>query len=72
VALLEFLAAAAGTRVVAPDLLHGVAHRRLRLVVMMLAVRAVNVTGSTVDMFMGVVVLTIRAVDVRLSHGAIP
>jgi len=39
---------------------------------MMLAVRAVNVTGSTVDMFMGVVVLTIRAVDVRLSHGAIP
>ncbi len=71
-ALLELLAAATGARVVAADILHRIARRRLRFVVMMLAVRAVNVTGSTMIMVVAVVVLAVRAVDVRLSHNAIP
>lgn len=81
-ALLELLAAAAGTRVVAADVLHRIAHRRLRFVVMMLAVRAMNVTRGTLIMNVAVVVamvvavvvivLAVRAVDVGLSHSAIP
>lgn len=70
--LLEFLAAAARAGIVAADALEGVSHRRLLFVVVMLAMRAVNVTSGTVIMAMLVIVLTVRAVDVRLSHLAIP
>ncbi len=83
-ALLELLAAAAGARVIAADVLHRIAHRRLRFVVMMLAVRAMNVTRAILIMNVAVVVamivavivivivLAVRAVDVGLSHNAIP
>ena len=71
-ALLELPAAAAGARVVSPHVLEGVAHRGLRFVVVMLAVRAMDVAGGAVVMAMVVIVLTVRAVDVRLSHLAIP
>lgn len=76
--LLELLAAAAGTRVVAAEVLHRIAHRRLRFVVMMLAMRAMNVTRVTLIMNVAmvvavvVIVLAVRAVDVGLSHNAIP
>jgi|TARA_B100000678_G_scaffold222917_1_gene190505 hypothetical protein len=70
VTLLEFPAAAAGTRVVAPHVLEGVAHRGLRFVVVMLAVRTVDVARGVVAVV--VIMLTVRAVDVRLSHLAIP
>tara|TARA_B100000378_G_C17762067_1_gene313482 strand:+ start:141 stop:365 length:225 start_codon:yes stop_codon:yes gene_type:complete len=74
VALLEFLAAAAGARIVSADVLERVAHRRLRFMVMMLAVRPVNVPGSTMTMVVAVIVivLAVRAVDVRLGHEALP
>lgn len=59
VTLLELLATAAGARVVAPDILQGVAYRRLRA---MLAIR-------TVDMVMMIVVVAaVRAVNVGLVH----
>lgn len=71
-ALLEFLAAAAGARVIAAHVLEGVAHRGLRFVVVMLAVWAMDVAGGAVVVAMVVIVLTVRAVNVRLSHLAIP
>lgn len=58
-ALLELFATAAGARVVAPNILQGIAYRLLGT---MLAVRTVDVV------MMIVVVLAVRAVNVGLVH----
>jgi hypothetical protein len=71
-ALLEFPAAAAGARVVAPYVLESVTYRGLRFVVVMLAVRAMNVAGSAMVVAVVMIMLTVGAVNVRLSHLAIP
>ncbi len=60
VALLEFLAVAAWARVVAADVFQGVAHRFL---VGVAAVRAMNVAMVVV---MVMIVVAVRAMDVRL------
>ena len=62
VALLEFLVAAARARIVAADVLEGIAHRLLRS---MIAVRAMHVT-VVVLMVMVVIVVAVRTVHVRL------
>lgn len=61
-ALLEFLVAAAWARVVAADVLQGVAHRLLGS---MIAVRAVHM-AVIVMMIMVVIVVAVRAMDVGL------
>lgn len=66
-ALLELLPAPAGARVIAPDILQGIANGLLSAV---LAVRAVDMTR--VVMIMMMVVLAVRAVNVRLSHILLP
>lgn len=67
-ALLELLPTTARAGVVTPDILERITHRRLGRVVVMLAVRAVNVTSGAVVVLMGVIVATIGAVDVGLGH----
>lgn len=62
VALLEFLGAATGARVVAPDFFQRVAHR---LLVGVAAVRAVHMAVIVV-MIMVVIVVAVWAMDVRL------
>ncbi|CAN1599452.1 protein of unknown function [Pseudomonas mediterranea] len=63
-ALLEFLAIAAGARVVAADILQGIAHR---LLVGMAAVRTVDVAVvMIVVMVVIVIVVAIRTVNVGL------
>ncbi|GAB7533224.1 hypothetical protein PS3A_56400 [Pseudomonas sp. 3A(2025)] len=64
-ALLELLVAAARARVVATDILQGVAHRLLRGVV---AVRTMDMTVVMVMMVMIMVVVAIRAMDMGLVH----
>lgn len=59
-AFLEFLAAAAGARIVAADILQGVAHRLLVAVVAMRAMHVSVVVG------MIVIVVAVRAMDVGL------
>ncbi|KFF48941.1 hypothetical protein GY26_11875 [Gammaproteobacteria bacterium MFB021] len=66
--LLELLPTTARARVVTPDILERIAHRRLGRVMVVLTVRAVDVTSGAVVMFMGVIVATIGAVDVGLGH----
>jgi len=66
VALLEFLLAAAGARVVAADILQGIAHRLMMAVV---AMRAVHMAVIMVI----VVVVAIRAVNVGcVAHEVTP
>ena len=63
-ALLEFLAVAAGARIVAAHVFQCIAYR---LLVRVAAVRAVNVAVIVMGVIM--VVIAIRAMDVRLlSH----
>ena len=61
-ALLEFLAVAAGARVVAADVFQGVAHRFL---VGVAAVRAVDM-AMVVIMVMVMIVVAVWAMDMRL------
>lgn len=70
-ALLELLPAPAGARVIAPDILQGIANGLLSAV---LAVRAVDTTRVVMIMIMTVmmVVLAVRAVNVGLSHILLP
>ena len=64
-ALLEFLLAAAWARVVAANILQGVAHR---LLVGVAAVRAVDMAVVVIVM-MVMIVVAVRAMDMRLlSH----
>jgi hypothetical protein len=70
VALLEFLRTAAWAWIVAADVLQGVAHRLLRLVV---AVRTVDMAVIMMMVVMVVIVVAIRAMHVfLLGHGATP
>ena len=64
-ALLELLLAAAWARIVATDILQGVAHRLLRSVV---AVRTMHMTVVMVVMVMIMVVVAVRAMDMGLVH----
>ena len=64
VALLEFLAVAAGARVVAADVFQGVAHRFLMSVAAVRAVDMAMVVIMVVVMVM--IVVAVRAMDMRL------
>jgi hypothetical protein len=71
VALLEFLPVATRARVIAADILQGVAYRLLGLVVAMRAVHVavVMVVIVIVVMTMVVIVVAVRSMDMRLlSH----
>ena len=63
VALLEFLVAAAWARIVAANVLQGIAHR---LLVSVAAVRAVNMAVLVIVMIMVMIVVAIRAMDMGL------
>ncbi|GFM85186.1 hypothetical protein PSCICO_05850 [Pseudomonas cichorii] len=63
VALLEFLVAAAWARIVAANVLQGVAHR---LLVSVTAVRAVDMAVLVVVMIMVMIVIAIRAMHMGL------
>jgi hypothetical protein len=66
VALLELLVAAAWARVVAADILQGVAHR---LLVTVVAVRTVNMAVVMVMVMMIMIVVAVRAMNMGLlSH----
>ena len=68
VAFLEFLVAAAWARIVATNVLQGIAHR---LLVSVAAVRAVDMAMLVIVMVM--IVVAIRAVHVGLvAHGVTP
>lgn len=63
VALLEFLAVAAGARVVAANVFQGVAHRFL---VGVAAVRAVDMAMVVIMVVMVMIVVAVWAMDMRL------